>query len=162
MRSIFVLLLPMTLLFVACSGEQNGEEISGELNLTEEGTTTEDAAAADAENIEEVRTLKRELDTETFREEIQSNDAVLIDVRTDREWDNGRISGSVQMNIHRHEFEEQLSAFPRDQKLYFYCASGRRTQDAMTIAERMGFHNVAHLSQGINSWQRKGFEVERD
>ncbi|TVR87374.1 MAG: rhodanese-like domain-containing protein [Saprospirales bacterium] len=164
MRSILVFLLPFSLLFAACSGDQNGEqnggEITGEFTIDAEGTTAEDAAAAG--NIEEVRTVKRNLDTETFREEIQSNDAVLIDVRTDREWDNGRIPGSVQMNIHRPEFQENLSAFPRNQKLYFYCASGRRTQEAITIAERLGFHNVSHLSQGINSWQREGFELERD
>ncbi|GEM_PF-177166 len=170
MRSIIALLLPLSLMFAACSGDQNGDqngeqggdETTGELTINEEGTTAEDAAAADAENIEEVRTVKRNLDTETFREEIQSNDAVLIDVRTDREWNNGRIPGSVQMNIHRPEFQENLSAFPRDQKLYFYCASGRRTQEALSIAERLGFHNVSHLSRGINSWQREGFELERD
>jgi rhodanese-related sulfurtransferase len=113
---------------------------------------------------DEVEIRKRELSPEEFREEVVNNggEVVLIDVRTDREWDIGRIPGSVQMNINQPGFEERLSEYPRDKEIYFYCASGRRTQDAMRIAERLGFQNVSHLKGGVNSWNRNEFELKTD
>lgn len=105
----------------------------------------------------------RELGIDEFKRDIETReDIALIDVRTSREWDKGRIPGSLFMNINDSDFREKLTELDRDQPVYFYCASGVRSKQAMDIAVNMGFENVAHFKGGMNLWSRENYEVERD
>jgi len=77
--------------------------------------------------------------------------AVIIDVRTDKEYNSGHIPGALHIPV--DEIESRLPAeFPeRTAELIFYCASGVRSQTALETAQKLGYQDVYNLG-GISSW----------
>lgn len=68
----------------------------------------------------------------------------LLDVRTDEEYREGHIPGSVHLELAR---AEQIGALvpDKEQKLYVYCHSGARSSSACTIFQRMGYTQVTNI-----------------
>ena len=76
-------------------------------------------------------------------EVLLSNGAVLIDVRTEEEFAEKSVEGSV--NIPLDMLEEKLAAYDTDTVMIFVCASGMRAAKAVQTAEQLGFTNVYNL-----------------
>lgn len=51
--------------------------------------------------------------------------------------------------------------FGRDVKFVFHCASGWRSALTVATLGDMGMENVAHITDGFNSWRDAGGPVER-
>ena len=66
-------------------------------------------------------------------------DIVLLDVRTEAEFDEGHIPGSI--NIPLDELPYMLDA-PAGSTVYVYCRSGRRSGNACYILQEEGFDPV--------------------
>lgn len=81
----------------------------------------------------------------------QREGAVLVDVRSQEEYDQKHIADSVHIPV--DEVEAELPAqFPdRKQELIFYCASGARSQRAMETAKKLGYENVYNLGS-MDAW----------
>lgn len=86
------------------------------------------------------------------------HDLVLLDVRSDAEWSEGHIPGSV------HHF---LGALPetserlgRDAAVVVSCQGGTRSSIAASLLRRRGFTNVTNFSGGFDEWLRAGLPVE--
>ena len=76
--------------------------------------------------------------------------AVLLDVRTDEEYAEGRIPGS--RNIALHELNQIKSAVPNPgTPLFVYCFSGARSRQAVSGLKHMGYTHVTDLG-GINRY----------
>ena len=76
--------------------------------------------------------------------------AVLLDVRTDEEYAEGRIPGS--RNIALHELNQIKSAVPNPvTPLFFYCFSCARSRHAVSSLKHIGFTHVTDLG-GINRY----------
>ena len=71
--------------------------------------------------------------------------ALLIDVRTLEEYQNGFIAGAV--NIPYDEIESEISNFTnqKNKPLYLYCRSGRRSAIAKAALEKSGFQDITDL-----------------
>ena len=65
--------------------------------------------------------------------------AVLLDVRTEAEYAESHIPGSI--NIPLDELPFSLDAAP-DTKVYVYCRSGRRSGNACYILKEEGFNPI--------------------
>ena len=72
-----------------------------------------------------------------------SKGAVLIDVRTEAEFAEKSVDGSV--NIPIDTLEEGLAAYDKDAVLIFCCASGTRSATAVRQVKELGFTNVYNL-----------------
>jgi phage shock protein E len=72
--------------------------------------------------------------------ELVSNGAVLVDVRTKREFQEGHINGSI--NIPLKNLNEQLSKLNRNKPIIACCASGSRSSVAKRILKASGFSEV--------------------
>lgn len=75
---------------------------------------------------------------------------VVIDVREPDERVNGVIAGDK--NIPLGELDKHYSELPKDKPIVFYCRSGRRSANAVTMLREAGFTNVKTLLEGINGW----------
>ncbi|NLD19594.1 MAG: rhodanese-like domain-containing protein [Clostridiales bacterium] len=90
-------------------------------------------------------------------EEYRARDnAVLIDVRSQEEYSQGRIPQSINvpvqnMGIIRKKVKE------KDTPIYTYCLSGARSGQAVSYLKSMGYSDVNNIG-GINRY--KG-EIER-
>ncbi len=70
------------------------------------------------------------------------NDAIIIDVRTVQEFNAGHINGAI--NIPYDIIAEKIGEVTtdKDKKIIVYCRSGRRSEVAKNILEKMGYRNV--------------------
>ncbi len=79
----------------------------------------------------------------------------IIDVRTPGEVKQGKIEGSVNININDADFKEKIEALPKDQSYLVYCKSGGRSARAAKIMTEMGFEEVYNMKGGYGAWTSK-------
>ena len=88
---------------------------------------------------------------EAARLMVEQTDYVLLDVRTQAEYDEGHIPGAVCIP-NETIGTEKLPELPRqDQLILVYCRSGNRSKQAAQKLASMGYTNVREFG-GINTW----------
>jgi phage shock protein E len=70
---------------------------------------------------------------------------LIIDVRTEAEWNVGHIEGAIL--IPYESIGERIGAVAKDKsgRIYVYCRSGRRSQIAKASLEKLGYKDVVNL-----------------
>lgn len=66
-------------------------------------------------------------------------DPVVLDVRRDREWDDGHLHGAVHVPL--HELEERLGDVP-ERPVWVHCSTGHRASIAASLLLRSGGRDV--------------------
>lgn len=74
----------------------------------------------------------------------QHSEAVLIDVRTPEEYQEGHIPGSINIPLQQME-QAETDVKDKNKKLYVYCRSGSRSRQAAGILKEMGYHDVHNI-----------------
>ena len=79
------------------------------------------------------------------------DNALLVDVRNDFEYEKGHIPGSMNLALSRilKEAEEMLP--DKAQPVFVYCQSGARSARSAKLLEVMGYETVTDLG-GIADW----------
>lgn len=78
--------------------------------------------------------------------------AFLLDVRTQREFAAGHISGAYHLPV--DNLRDRYNELPRDRKIVVYCAVGQRAYLAVRILMQNGFSQVFNLSGGYQTYSR--------
>lgn len=79
--------------------------------------------------------------------------AVILDVRTEDEYNNGIILNALNIDIYKtQEFFGALEELDKSKNYYVYCRSGARSAKACEVMESMGFNNAFNLEGGILQW----------
>lgn len=95
-----------------------------------------------------------------FAEHIASPEVVLLDVRTETEFEEGHIPNALNIDIKQNDFVEKAkAALPADKTIAVYCRSGRRSAFAANKLANEGF-KVVNLEGGILAWGKAGKPVE--
>jgi rhodanese-related sulfurtransferase len=93
------------------------------------------------------------LDSETFEKMInETENAVILDVRTLDEYNNVRIPNSILIDIYKSEFLDEIDKLDREKSYFIYCRSGSRSYNAAKQMHKMGFGKVFNLGNGIIDW----------
>lgn len=80
-------------------------------------------------------------------------DAVILDVRTLQEWNEGIIPGAINIDIFQgQEFINAIDALDKTKSYYVYCRSGGRSGNACGLMSQLGFTKAFNLSGGIMAW----------
>ena len=111
--------------------------------------------------VADARTRVRELNVLEARARLAANgEAQLIDVREDREWEQGHAAGALHLG--RGIIERDIEArFPeRDRELILYCGGGYRSALAADNLQKMGYTNVYSMDGGWKAWQQSGAPTE--
>ena len=91
-----------------------------------------------------------------LKEYAETENAVLLDVRTPQEYGEGHIPGSK--NVPLQTLDKVRSVVEnKDTELFVYCYSGARSRQAAAALGQMGYTNVQNIG-GIAAYQGK---VER-
>jgi rhodanese-related sulfurtransferase len=77
---------------------------------------------------------------------------VILDVRTEDEYNEGHIDKSVLIPLDDLKDRVQEMLKDKDQKILIYCRSGNRSNQAGKILEELGYTNLYDFG-GINSWE---------
>ena len=82
---------------------------------------------------------------------------IILDVRTQEEYDEGHIPGAIV--ISHEEIEEKAEGMlpDKNQLLLVYCRSGRRSKIAAAALVELGYTNIKEFG-GIIDWP---YEVEK-
>ncbi|MEG6567585.1 CoA-disulfide reductase [Thermoanaerobacterium saccharolyticum] len=83
--------------------------------------------------------------------DIDLSKSLILDVRTDLEYQLGNIKGSI--NIPVDELRENLHKIPKDKDIYVYCQVGLRGYIACRILMQNGFKSVKNLSGGYKIYE---------
>lgn len=87
---------------------------------------------------------------------VSTDDAVIIDVRTPKEWDEGIIAGSVKLDImDTQHFVSELEKMDKTIPYFLYCRSGNRSGQGCQLMQQMGFNETYNLVGGILEWKGK-------
>jgi rhodanese-related sulfurtransferase len=82
--------------------------------------------------------------------------AVVIDVRTPAEWQQGVIAGAdLFIDYNGANFKQQIAKLDKSKTYIIYCRSGGRSAGASQVMSDAGFKNVINMQGGISSWGGK-------
>ena len=83
----------------------------------------------------------------------EDNNAVILDVRTQAEVDEGYIPNAKNIDIYKGQgFIYELEELDKSKNYYVYCRSGARSGQACSIMNQLGFANAYNLVGGILNW----------
>ena len=84
--------------------------------------------------------------------------ALFVDVRTQQEWDQGHIAGSILIPL--DDLPTRINDVPRDRDVVVVCRSGARSTQGAAILRQAGYSRVTCMSGGIQSWVAAGYPLE--
>lgn len=89
---------------------------------------------------------------EFYKEYKNTENAVLIDVRTLEENQEIRIPGAILIDFYQDNFIEEISKLNKDLEYFVYCKRGIRSVKACNIMYELGFTKITNLTGGITNW----------
>ena len=87
-----------------------------------------------------------------FQKKSQEPDTVVLDVRTEGEYEEGFIPHAINLNLMSPDFMQHLERLDKSKTYLVYCRSGNRSGTACSIMASKGFTKVFNLANGIMFW----------
>ncbi len=95
-----------------------------------------------------------------FQQKLSEERGVIIDVRTQMEYDDGHLKETDQLiDFNSGEFHNRVDDLDKDQTYYLYCRSGNRSGQAARLMKSKGFEKVYNVG-GFQELVSNGFETE--
>ncbi len=82
----------------------------------------------------------------------QKKGMVILDVRTDKEYQQGHIPGAVHVPL--TDIGDRVKKLKKDKEVVVYCQSGNRSIWAIKRLMGMGYTNLLNLKGGYHAWKR--------
>ena len=80
--------------------------------------------------------------------------AVVLDVRTEEEFESGYIPNAINIDIRMGpSFIEEINSLDKNKSYYVYCRSGSRSSQAIQLMRELGFNDTFNLRGGILDWE---------
>ena len=130
MKRVSLLLLLAVMMLTACGQDKENDQGAVYVNIT----------AEEAKQI---------MDTE--------EGYIILDVRTQEEYDQGHIPGAVVISHEEIAEKAENVLTDKDQLILLYCRSGRRSKIAAEALAELGYTNIKEFG-GIIDWP---YEVEK-
>lgn len=136
MKNIFILLFLSFTLTISCTSNQ--EKVAPE----QVSSTTSSHTNI---SISEFNTSFAEPDSNT----------IILDVRTDQEYEAGSIPNSIQIDFLSPDFKSKVTQLDSTKTYIVYCQSGRRSTEASKImTQELGFTDIKNLEGGYSTWNK--------
>jgi len=91
-----------------------------------------------------------------------NEDFVLLDVRSQKEWDTWHIEAPQIRLIPQTMLFEKAGELPRDKEIVVTCRSGGRSYQASRILRKLGFTNIKIAEGNLLAWPYDAFGGEKD
>ncbi len=89
-----------------------------------------------------------------------SDPPVIVDVRSEKEWNSGHIPGSL--NIPLNHLREKIASLPADRMIVVHCEGGYRSAIAASLLAQTGHARVMDLVGGFKAWVASQLPVEKE
>ena len=81
-------------------------------------------------------------------------DIVILDVRSEYEYQHSHISGSVLLDFFSDAFIPKLEKLVREKTYIVFCKIGVRSKWTMELMKKMGFNKVYNIVGGEDQWTK--------
>ena len=111
--------------------------------------------------VDEARTRVNEIALDQTRHRLANNpEAILMDVREDKEWVTSHAAGAVHLGKGILERDIELVVPDKGAEVIMYCGGGFRSVLTAEVAQRMGYTNVHSLIGGHKALVNAGWDME--
>ncbi|MAU55347.1 MAG: sulfurtransferase [Dehalococcoidia bacterium] len=112
--------------------------------------------------VEEALKDVPEIDVFQVKSRLDKGDKIiLIDVREDNEWSQGRIPTSLHFGKGIIERDIESNIEDRNTELILYCQGGFRSALAAKSLSKMGYKNVNSMNGGYSAWVTNEFPISQ-
>ncbi|MDP9353075.1 MAG: rhodanese-like domain-containing protein [Chloroflexota bacterium] len=88
----------------------------------------------------------------------QEPGVTVLDVRSDSEWEGGRVPGA--RHVYVPHLEERLGELDPEATVAVYCGSGYRASIAASVLQKHGFGRIVNVPGSWTAWKSVGLPVE--
>ena len=106
-------------------------------------------------------TKVKRVSVEEFDKLRANTNNVLLDVRSQAEFEKGRIPGAINIDVNSSRFAESVAALDTNKTYLVNCAAGMRSAKACKKMEAIGFKELYDLAPGFDGWKKAGKPVEK-
>lgn len=101
-----------------------------------------------------------ELNVSDFEKKLSSSqDFILVDVRTPKEYEKGHIANAVNISYFGREFKTSIEKLPKDKLIFMYCQTQHRSPLASKYMKKKGFTHIIDLSGGFMKWENNKLPI---
>jgi phage shock protein E len=86
---------------------------------------------------------------------------IVLDVRTPEEFAAGHIAGARNVDFLAGDFADKVGALDPSKSYLVHCASGGRSNMAVSLLKKRNFVELYHMNDGFKAWVRAGKAVEK-
>ncbi|MGL4721878.1 MAG: rhodanese-like domain-containing protein [Desulfovibrionaceae bacterium] len=83
---------------------------------------------------------------------INKENTILLDVRTEEEWEEYHIPNSIHIDYYSDTFFRDLKALDKNKEYVVYCKAGVRSAGAVIYMKMLSFPNTINVQDGICSF----------
>lgn len=83
----------------------------------------------------------------------QTEDAIIIDVRTAPEIAAGKIKGALEIDFYEADFTQKILELDKTKAYFMVCRSGGRSGQACSFMSQNGFKELYNLAGGMIAWE---------
>jgi len=87
--------------------------------------------------------------------------AVLVDVREDKEYQEGHIANAMHIPLSKINDQAQKLDKYKKRPIIAYCRTGSRSGSACNRLQKHGFESVYNLRGGLMAWQKDNLPLTR-
>lgn len=103
----------------------------------------------------------KNVDATTFKQLIEKENGLLLDVRTPGEYSRGHIAGSTLIDVSDPQAVSKIQVLQKNKPVYIYCLTGSRSQMVANFMVQNGFPEVYNLQRGVVEWNQMGFPIKQ-
>ncbi len=101
---------------------------------------------------------KQTLSAQEFKTKLSDKSAVLIDVRSPKEFKEGHLDKAANKNVFDKDFDAYCTKLDKGKTYFVYCLSGKRSHTAAETMRKKGLI-VFELQDGIEGWNEAKLPV---
>ncbi len=105
--------------------------------------------------------VKRLTAQEYKAQQARQQDAVLLDVRTKKEYAKGHLRQAEHVDFLAGAVDAAMADWDKTKTYYFYCASGNRSGKTAKLLQEAGFEQVYNIG-GFKTLQQAGLPTKKE
>ena len=91
--------------------------------------------------------------------ELKDSEYILIDVRTQDEFDSGHINSAINLDFYSDTFKNDILSLPKNETIVLYCRTNNRSSKTATILQENGYRDILVIKGGITEWVKNGNDI---
>ncbi|MDZ4264060.1 MAG: rhodanese-like domain-containing protein [Pseudomonadota bacterium] len=103
----------------------------------------------------------KELGTNEAVRLMNSEEALMLDVREEGEFKDGHVMNAVHIPLGVLESRLKEIETHKEKPVIVYCRTGQRAAKAGAVLQRQGFKSIYKLNGGMMAWSDAGLPVKR-